>query len=136
MKKITHRRGAESMSEAKDYIKDKYERNKQAASDPNVPISEAAKQAWNEAASDWAAISAYAQCRKQRKLDVSNRLKEVRKACGLRQQDVAEKTGINVITLSGYELARSEPNMEALVRLADVYHVTLDYLMCRTDTKE
>ena len=79
---------------------------------------------------------AHAQCRKQRKLDVSNRLKEVRKACGLRQQDVAEKTGINVITLSGYELARSEPNMEALVRLADVYHVTLDYLMCRTDTKE
>ena len=73
---------------------------------------------------------------KQRKLDVSNRLKEVRKACGLRQQDVAEKTGINVITLSGYELARSEPNMEALVRLADVYHVTLDYLRCRTDSKE
>ena len=52
------------------------------------------------------------------------------------KQDVAEKTGINVITLSGYELARSEPNMEALVRLADVYHVTLDYLMCRTDSKE
>ena len=49
---------------------------------------------------------------------------------------MAEKTGINVITLSGYELARSEPNMEALVRLADVYHVTLDYLMCRTDSKD
>lgn len=124
------------MSEAKEYIKDKYERNKQAASDPNVPISVAAKQAWNEAASDWASISAYAQCRKQRKVDVSQRLKEVRKACGLRQQDVAEKTGINVITLSGYELARSEPNMEALVRLADVYRVTLDYLMCRTDKKD
>ena len=43
MKKITHRRGAESMSEAKDYIKDKYERNKQAASDPNVPISGGSK---------------------------------------------------------------------------------------------
>ena len=56
MEKITHRRGAESMSEAKDYIKDKYERNKQAASDPNVPISEAAKQAWNEAASDLSLI--------------------------------------------------------------------------------
>lgn len=94
------------------------------------------KQAWNEAASDLAAIGAYAQCRKQRKLDVLNRLKEVRKACGLRQQDVAERTGINVITLSGYELARSEPNMEALVRLADVYQVTLDFLMCRTDSKD
>lgn len=124
------------MSEAKEYIRDKYERSKQAASDPNVPVSEAARQTWDEVTADLASIGAYAQCRKQRKADVSNRLKEVRKACGLRQQDVAEKTGINVITLSGYELARSEPNMEALVRLADVYHVTLDYLMCRTDTKE
>ena len=63
---------------------------------------------------------------------MAKHLKELRMACGLRQQDVAERTGINVITLSGYELARSEPNIEALVRLADVYNVSLDNLMCRT----
>ena len=52
----------------------------------------------------------------------------------MKQQDVAERTGINVVTLSGYEIGKNEPNMEALVSLADVYGVTLDYLMCRTDS--
>jgi len=62
------------------------------------------------------------------------RLQETRLKCGLKQQDVAERTGINVVTLSGYEIGKNEPNMEALVSLADVYGVTLDYLMCRTDS--
>ena len=37
---------------------------------------------------------------------------------------------------SDVKYADIQTDMEALVRLADVYHVTLDYLMCRTDTKE
>ena len=47
---------------------------------------------------------------------------------------MAERTGINVITLSGYEIGKNEPNMEALVSLADVYGASLDYLMCRVDS--
>lgn len=66
--------------------------------------------------------------------NVAKRLQETRLKCGLKQQDVAERTGINVVTLSGYEIGKNEPNMEALVSLADVYGVTLDYLMCRTDS--
>ena len=54
----------------------------------------------------------------------------------LMQKEVADKTGINMVTLSGYEIGKNEPNLEALVRLADVYKVSLDYLMCRTDEKE
>lgn len=77
---------------------------------------------------------AYTQRRKQRKASVAKRLQETRLKCGLKQQDVAERTGINVVTLSGYEIGKNEPNMEALVSLADVYGVTLDYLMCRTDS--
>ena len=77
---------------------------------------------------------AYTQRRKQRKSNVAKRLQETRLKCGLKQQDVAERTGINVVTLSGYEIGKNEPNMEALVSLADVYGVTLDYLMCRTDS--
>lgn len=64
----------------------------------------------------------------------SQAVQETRLKCGLKQQDVAERTGINVVTLSGYEIGKNEPNMEALVSLADVYGVTLDYLMCRTDS--
>ena len=42
---------------------------------------------------------------------------------------------MNVITLSGYEVGRSEPPEEVLVRLARLYGVSLDYLLCRTDTR-
>lgn len=71
--------------------------------------------------------------RTARKTAVAQRLQQVRKERGLMQKEVADRTGINAVTLSGYEIAKSEPNMEALVRLADVYGVSLDYLMCRTD---
>ena len=40
-----------------------------------------------------------------------------------------------VLDESGYEIGKSEPPMEALVRLADAYGVSLDYLLCRTDEK-
>lgn len=86
------------------------------------------------ARAEFNAASAYTQRRKQRKASVAKQLQETRLKCGLKQQDVAERTGINVVTLSGYEIGKNEPNMEALVSLADVYGVTLDYLMCRTDS--
>lgn len=86
------------------------------------------------ARAEFNAASAYTQRRKQRKASVAKRLQETRLKCGLKQQDVAERTGINVVTLSGYEIGKNEPNMEALVSLADVYGVTLDYLMCRVDS--
>lgn len=120
------------MSDTTEYLKEQYERAKKIGSNPDIPVGDAVKQVLGEAKSEFSAASTYAQCRKQRKANVAKHLKELRMACGLRQQDVAERTGINVITLSGYELARSEPNIEALVRLADVYNVSLDNLMCRT----
>lgn len=73
------------------------------------------------ARAEFNAASAYTQRRKQRKASVAKRLQETRLKCGLKQQDVAERTGINVVTLSGYEIGKNEPNMEALVSLADVY---------------
>ena len=123
------------MSDMKDFMRETFQRGKQIGSNPEASTEEAIKQVLGEAGNEYASASNYAQCRKRRKEQVSERLKEVRKQCGLRQQDVAAQTGINVITLSGYEVARSEPNMEALVRLADIYGVSLDYLMCRTDEK-
>jgi len=82
------------------------------------------------------AITSYTEARKERKRAVAERLQQVRKARGMKQQDVADRTGINVVTLSGYEIGKNEPNMEALVRLADAYGVSLDYLLCRTDTEQ
>ena len=115
------------MGDEKHPLRDALNRGISIASNPDIPAGEAAKQVFSAARAD-------TQRRKQRKASVAKRLQETRLKCGLKQQDVAERTGINVVTLSGYEIGKNEPNMEALVSLADVYGVTLDYLMCRTDS--
>lgn len=80
-----------------------------------------------------AAAANYREQRATRKKAVADRLQQIRKERGLMQKEVADKTGINMVTLSGYEIGKNEPNLEALVRLADAYGVSLDYLMCRID---
>ena len=122
------------MSDEKHPLRDALNRGISIASNPGIPAGEAAKQVFSAARAEFNAASAYTQRRKQRKASVAKRLQETRLKCGLKQQDVAERTGINVVTLSGYEIGKNEPNMEALVSLADVYGVSLDYLMCRTDS--
>lgn len=86
----------------------------------------------NEAAT----VANYKEQRAARKKAVADRLQQIRKERGLMQKEVADKTGINIVTLSGYEIGKNEPNLEALVRLANVYEVSLDYLMCRTNEKK
>lgn len=65
------------------------------------------------------------------------RLKELRKRDGLTQQNVADRLGINLRTYQYYEAKDDNahrPDLETLVVLADLFSVTLDYLVGRTDT--
>jgi HTH-type transcriptional regulator, competence development regulator len=65
---------------------------------------------------------------------LGTRLKELR---GKRsQEEVAEKIGISRARYSHYENNRSQPDNELLNKLADYYHVTVDYLLGRTDEKD
>lgn len=57
------------------------------------------------------------------------RLKAERKRRGLTLQGVEKLTGINHKTLSGYENNHSEPDVETLSKLANVYGVSTDYLV-------
>lgn len=121
------------MGTTKDALKDKFTATVNLVSDPSVPVGEATAQVFGTMQTELSAAMRYTTARKERKKAVAERLQETRKARKLKQQDVAEMTGINVVTLSGYEIAKNEPNMEALVRLADAYQVSLDYLMCREE---
>lgn len=60
-----------------------------------------------------------------------NKLKELRKQNNLTQSDIASIINSTQRTYSGYELGTSEPNIETLCKLADYYHVSLDYLVGR-----
>lgn len=65
-----------------------------------------------------------------------NRLKQVRKAKGYTQVSLQMHTGIEQSLLSKFENGERVPPTETLVRLADFYNVSIDYLLCRTDNPE
>ena len=64
---------------------------------------------------------------------VGDRLREIRMQRQLTQRDIADQANINPTTYSGYENKISQPTVAALVRIADVYNVSLDYLAGRTE---
>ena len=64
-----------------------------------------------------------------------NRIKDLREDRDLRQADVASATGIVQRTLSNYETGKTNPDSFALIKLADFFDVSIDYLVGRTDLK-
>lgn len=58
-----------------------------------------------------------------------NRIRELREDRDLRQVDVAAGTGIDQKTLSNYETGKTNPDSEAIIRLAQFFGVTCDYLL-------
>jgi len=64
---------------------------------------------------------------------LSQRLKSCRKAAGLTQWEVAVYCDITEKAYQNYELMTREPRLEILVKIADKFNVSLDYLAGRTD---
>ncbi|WP_271629798.1 helix-turn-helix domain-containing protein [Caldicellulosiruptor sp. DIB 104C] len=60
------------------------------------------------------------------------RLKELREERGLTQAELAKELGISVQNLSYYENGR-EPKYELLIKIADYFGVTVDYLIGRSE---
>jgi transcriptional regulator with XRE-family HTH domain len=63
----------------------------------------------------------------------SDRLKNERKSHKLTQQFVADKIGVSVRAYQQYEQGLYEPNIEKLIILADLFGVTVDFLVCHGD---
>ncbi len=67
---------------------------------------------------------------------MKNNLKLLRKSRGYTQISLQMQTGIEQALLSKYENGERIPPTETLLKLADFYHVSLDYLLCRTENPE
>ena len=63
----------------------------------------------------------------------SQRLVQLRTQRGLSQAEVAKEIGVVVRAYQRYEYGQREPQLSGLVRMADFYGVTLDYLAGRSD---
>ncbi|HLR58863.1 MAG TPA: helix-turn-helix transcriptional regulator [Pseudogracilibacillus sp.] len=67
---------------------------------------------------------------------LGKRLKQARSDAGLKQIDAAEKLGISNGTLSGYERNYRDPDTDILNRMAELYEVSVDWLLGINNTKD
>lgn len=123
------------MTEKNTPWKDAAKHYEDLASNPDKSVGEILSTYGSDIKTEFNNVKDLSKARQERKEKVSKRLNTLREESGEKQRDVANAIGVNVITLSGYEIGRNEPNLEVLVRLADFYKVSLDYILCRTDTK-
>ncbi|MBR3868382.1 MAG: helix-turn-helix transcriptional regulator [Clostridia bacterium] len=65
-----------------------------------------------------------------------NRIRDLREDMDLRQIDVSVATGIDQKTLSNYETGKTNPDSFSIIKLADFFNVSCDYLLGRTDEEK
>lgn len=63
------------------------------------------------------------------------RLKQLRSEHKLTQEQLGKKINVTKVSISGYENGNRTPDMETLQNLADVFDVSIDYLLGRSDPK-
>lgn len=59
------------------------------------------------------------------------RLRELRNKSGLTQNEIASKLGVSGQTILNWENGIYEPKINQLIQLADLFDVTVDYLIER-----
>ena len=61
------------------------------------------------------------------------RLKELRKKKGISQLRLATDLNTTQNTISRYETGEREPGLDELIKIADYFNVSVDYLIGRTE---
>lgn len=63
----------------------------------------------------------------------AKRLKELRKAKGLTLEQLGNDIGTTRATLSNFENEKKKPSLDMVIKIADYFQVSIDYLVGRTD---
>lgn len=64
--------------------------------------------------------------------EIMNRVKELRIAAKMTQADLAKQLDITTPSITKWEQGRSNPEISNAFKLADIFGVTLDYLLGRS----
>lgn len=64
------------------------------------------------------------------------RIKILRQLKDINQAELGKIIGVGKTTISNYETGYSFPDLETLIKLADYFSVSTDYLLGRTDYRE
>ncbi|MFC2696366.1 MAG: helix-turn-helix domain-containing protein [Candidatus Absconditicoccaceae bacterium] len=68
-------------------------------------------------------------------MEFSERLKNLRKKAGFTQVDVASKLGISQPAYASWERGVKKPTQENLVKIAQIFNVSIDYLVGNSEEK-
>lgn len=60
-----------------------------------------------------------------------NRMKELREERGISMKEAAQRLNMPYTTYVNYEKGMREPNSETLIKIADFYNTSIDYLLCK-----
>lgn len=66
----------------------------------------------------------------------AQRVKELRKEHKKTQKEVAQYLGVGLRAYQFYESATNYPNIPGLIKLADYFEVTTDYLLGRSEERK
>ena len=66
-------------------------------------------------------------------LSFGERLRDLRDSNKLTQREIATQLGIKQPSYIRYENGKSEPTLECLVKIADLFDVSVDYLLGRSN---
>lgn len=68
-----------------------------------------------------------------KKVNLRERLKELREERGLTQRQCAEQLGLNSVTYLHYEKSQREPPLQFLADTAEFFGVSVDFLLGLSD---
>ena len=66
---------------------------------------------------------------------MGEKLKSLRTEQKLTQKQVADRIGLAISAISSYESGTRYPSYDVLVKLARIFHVSTDYLLGMTNTR-
>lgn len=66
---------------------------------------------------------------------LGKRLRKLRENNEMKQEELGKKLGLSASTIGMYEQERRQPDNETLVKIAEVFDVSVDYLLGKTEVK-
>ena len=63
-------------------------------------------------------------------------IKDIRIRRGLTQAEVADSLGVSSVVYSRYETGTRQPSIDLLIQMADIFDVSVDYLVGRKDIED
>jgi len=69
-------------------------------------------------------------------MDLGDRLKQLREEKKLTRDNLANRLNVSYSAVSKYETNVRFPDKGTLIRLADFFDVSVDYLLCRSNIRE